>query len=432
MFVSEAILLIRLYNARIMPMLGENDCSILEGELWTDGERISYVGPARADMPEFDRELDLGGDLIIPGFKDAHTHIPMVFLRSFADGLPLQEWLFQQIFPREAKLYPEANYAFTRLGILELLSGGVTACFDMYYHRDAYVQAVLDSGFRSVLCGAVAAGDADWTVAERDFERYNSMGPLVGYRLGFHAEYTASEELLRYISELSHAHKAPVWTHNSETKSEYDGCIERHGMSPTRYFEKLGLHDYGGGGFHCVWFDEGDMEIFKNRGLWAVTCPASNAKLASGVAPLGSFMDRGIGLAVGTDGPSSNNALDMFREMYLACVLQKLRAEDAAACPARDILYAACSAGARAMGLPDCDSLAPGKYADLAVIDMSRPSMRPIIAPAENLVYSGSKDCVRLTMVAGRILYENGEFHVGESAERIIAEAEKYTRELTA
>ena len=105
MFVSEAILLIRLYNARIMPMLGENDCSILEGELWTDGERISYVGPARADMPEFDRELDLGGDLIIPGFKDAHTHIPMVFLRSFADGLPLQEWLFQQIFPREAKLY---------------------------------------------------------------------------------------------------------------------------------------------------------------------------------------------------------------------------------------------------------------------------------------------------------------------------------------
>ena len=424
--------MIRLYNARIMPMLGENDCSILEGELWTDGERISYVGPARADMPEFDRELDLGGDLIIPGFKDAHTHIPMVFLRSFADGLPLQEWLFQQIFPREAKLYPEANYAFTRLGILELLSGGVTACFDMYYHRDAYVQAVLDSGFRSVLCGAVAAGDADWTVAERDFERYNSMGPLVGYRLGFHAEYTASEELLRYISELSHAHKAPVWTHNSETKSEYDGCIERHGMSPTRYFEKLGLHDYGGGGFHCVWFDEDDMEIFKNRGLWAVTCPASNAKLASGVAPLGSFMGKGIGLAVGTDGPSSNNALDMFREMYLACVLQKLRAEDAAACPARDILYAACSASARAMGLPDCDSLAPGKYADLAVIDMSRPSMRPIIAPAENLVYSGSKDCVRLTMVAGRILYENGEFHVGESAERIIAEAEKYTRELTA
>lgn len=422
--------MIRLHNARIMPMLIPGDCSIVEGELWTEGGRISYVGPPREDMPAFEREIDLGGDLIIPGFKDAHTHNPMVFLRSFADGLPLHDWLFQQVFPREARLFPEAIYALTRLAVLELLSGGVTAAFDMYFYRDAYVQAVIDSGFRSILCGAVAAGDADWSVAARDFEKYNAMGPLVGYRLGFHAEYTASEELLRYISELAHTYKAEVWTHNSETKSEYEGCIERHGMSPTRYFDQLGLFDYGGGGFHCVWFDEGDMRIFRDRGLWAVTCPASNAKLASGVAPLSEFMDMGINLAIGTDGASSNNALDMFREMYLACVLQKLRREDAAACPAGDIIYAACSGGARAMGLPDCDSLAPGKWADLAVIDLSRPSMRPILAPAQNLVYSGSKDCVRLTMVAGRILYENGEFHVGDSVEHIIAEAEKYTKEL--
>lgn len=422
--------MIRLHNARIMPMLSPGDCSIVEGELWTEGGRISYVGPPREDMPAFEREIDLGGDLIIPGFKDAHTHNPMVFLRSFADGLPLHDWLFQQVFPREARLFPEAIYALTRLAVLELLSGGVTAAFDMYFYRDAYVQAVIDSGFRSILCGAVAAGDADWSVAARDFEKYNAMGPLVGYRLGFHAEYTASEELLRYISELAHTYKAEVWTHNSETKSEYEGCIERHGMSPTRYFDQLGLFDYGGGGFHCVWFDEGDMRIFRDRGLWAVTCPASNAKLASGVAPLSEFMGMGINLAIGTDGASSNNALDMFREMYLACVLQKLRREDAAACPAGDILYAACSGGARAMGLPDCDSLAPGKWADLAVIDLSRPSMRPILAPAQNLVYSGSKDCVRLTMVAGRILYENGEFHVGDSVEHIIAEAEKYTKEL--
>ena len=362
--------MIRLHNARIMPMLSPGDCSIVEGELWTDGGRISYVGTPREDMPAFEREIDLGGDLIIPGFKDAHTHNPMVFLRSFADGLPLHDWLFQQVFPREARLFPEAIYALTRLAVLELLSGGVTAAFDMYFYRDAYVQAVIDSGFRSILCGAVAAGDADWSVAARDFEKYNAMGPLVGYRLGFHAEYTASEELLRYISELAHTYKAEVWTHNSETKSEYEGCIERHGMSPTRYFDQLGLFDYGGGGFHCVWFDEGDMRIFRDRGLWSVTCPASNAKLASGVAPLSEFMDMGINLAIGTDGASSNNALDMFREMYLACVLQKLRREDAAACPAGDILYAACSGGARAMGLPDCDSLAPGKWADLAVIDL--------------------------------------------------------------
>ena len=304
--------MLRLYNARIMPMLSPGDCSILNGELWTDGERISYVGCARQDAPHFERELDLGGDLVIPGFKNAHTHNPMVFLRSFADGLPLHDWLFQQVFPREARLHPDAIYALTRLAILELLSGGVTAAFDMYFHRDAYVRAVIDSGFRSVLCGALSAGD-DWSVARRDFEKYNSMGPLVGYRLGFHAEYTASEELLRYISGLAHDYKAEVWAHNSETKTEYDGCIERHGMSPTRYFDSLGLFDYGGGGFHCVWFDEGDMQVFKDRGLWAVSCPASNAKLASGVAPLCEFLDRGINLALGTDGASSNNALDMFR-----------------------------------------------------------------------------------------------------------------------
>lgn len=424
--------MIRLYNARLMPMLSPEDCSIVEGELWTEGERIAYVGPARTDAPAFERELDLGGDLVIPGFKDAHTHVPMVFLRSFADDLPLHDWLERQIFPREARLYPEALYAFTRLGILELISGGVTAAFDMYFHRDAYVRAVLDSGFRSVLCGALSAGDADWDIAARDFEKYNAMGPLVGYRLGFHAEYTASEALLRRISGLAHELRAPVWAHNSETRTEYEGCIERHGLSPTRYFESLGLYDYGGGGFHCVWFDEGDMRVFRERGLWAVTCPASNAKLASGVAPLCEFMEAGVQLAVGTDGASSNNALDMFREMYLACVLQKLRREDAAACPAGHILYAACSGGARAMGLPDCDSLAPGKFADLAVIDLSRPSMRPILSPANNLVYSGSKDCVRLTMIAGRVVYEDGRFNVGESAERILAEAEKYTKELTA
>ena len=207
------------------------------------------------------------------------------------------------------------------------------------------------------------------------------------------------------------------------------GCYERHGMSPTAYFDSLGLFDYGGGGFHCVWCDENDMDIFKRRGLWAVTCPASNAKLASGVAPLGRLAARNIKLAVGTDGPASNNALDMFREMYLACVLQKLASGDAAACPAENMLYAACSAGARAMGLPDCDSLAPGKQADLAVIDLDRPGMRPIHDMAKNLVYAGTRDCVRLTMIAGRVVYENGEFP-GADAEEIYAGAEKYTKEI--
>ncbi len=420
--------MIRLYNALVMPMT--SDCSVFVGEVWTDGGKIAYAGPERRDaLPEFEREIDLSGALIIPGFKNAHAHSAMTFLRSYADDLPLQSWLYDKVFPLEARLTPEAVYAFTRLAILEYLSGGITASFDMYYHRDAYASANIDCGFRTVMCGALSAGQSAREAAD-DYKKFNSLHPLISYLPGVHAEYTADEKLLRGMSELVHELKAPFWTHNSETRSETDGCVERHGMTPTEYLDSLGLYDFGGGGFHCVWFSERDIEIFAQKKLWAVTCPASNAKLASGIAPLSRFEKHGVRLAVGTDGPASNNALDMFREMYLACVLQKLRLSDAAACPAENILYAACSGGARAMGLTNCDCLAEGKGADLAVIDMQRPNMRPVHDVAKNLVYAGSRDGVRLTMVAGRILYENGEFFVGEDPEKIYAEAEKYTKEL--
>ena len=407
-----------------------SDCSVFRGEVWTDGGRIAYAGAPRAgELPEFEREIDLNGDLVLPGFKNAHAHSAMTFLRSYADDLPLQSWLFDKVFPLEARLTPEAVYAFTRLAVLEYLSGGITANFDMYFHRDAYARANIDCGFRTVICGALSAGDKI-SVAADDYAKFNALDPLISYLPGVHAEYTADEKLLRGMSELVHELKSPFWTHNSETKSETDGCFERHGMSPTEYLDSLGLYDFGGGGYHCVWFSERDIEIFAEKGLWAVTCPCSNAKLASGIAPLERFEKRGVRLAVGTDGPASNNALDMFREMYLACVLQKLRLNDAAACPAENILLAACSGGARAMGLDGCDSLSEGKAADLAVISLHRPNMRPIHDVAKNLVYSGTRDNVRMTMVAGRILYENGEFHVGCDAEEIYAEAEKYTKEL--
>lgn len=420
--------MIRLHNALVMPMT--SDCSVFRGEVWTDGGRIAYAGAPRAgELPEFEREIDLNGDLVLPGFKNAHAHSAMTFLRSYADDLPLQSWLFDKVFPLEARLTPEAVYAFTRLAVLEYLSGGITASFDMYFHRDAYARANIDCGFRTVVCGALSAGDKI-SVASDDYAKFNALDPLISYLPGVHAEYTADEKLLRGMSELVHELKSPFWTHNSETKSETDGCFERHGMSPTEYLDSLGLYDFGGGGYHCVWFSERDIEIFAEKGLWAVTCPCSNAKLASGIAPLERFEKRGVRLAVGTDGPASNNALDMFREMYLACVLQKLRLNDAAACPAENILLAACSGGARAMGLDGCDSLAEGKAADLAVISLHRPNMRPIHDVAKNLVYSGTRDDVRMTMVAGRILYENGEFRVGCDAEEIYAEAEKYTKEL--
>ena len=418
--------MIRFHNGKVLTMNG--GAAVSEQEVWVDGSAISYVGPAKAEMPAFEREIDLNGNLLMPGFKNAHTHSAMTFCRSLADDVPLQPWLFEQIFPLEEKLTPERVYAFTRLAILEYLTSGITAAFDMYYYRDHGAQACIDSGFRYVLCGLTDPPE----VVEQDYLHFNSLHPLISLIPGMHAEYTANEEKYRVVHDLVHKYKTPFFTHNSETAGEVEGCIARHGMTPTEWFDSMGMFDYGGGGYHCVHFSEHDIEIFKKRGLWLVTNPASNAKLASGIAPLQKYMDAGLNLAIGTDGPSSNNALDMFREMYLACVLQKLQTMDAAACDAEKILTAATVGGARAMGLSDCDCIAEGKQADLIVIDMLRPSMRPIINIPKNLVYSGSKDCVKMTMIAGKVLYENGEFFIGEDPAKIYETVEAEVKKMLA
>jgi len=316
--------------------------------------------------------------------------------------------------------------------VLEYLTSGITASFDMYFHNDAYTAANVEYGFRTVMCGAINDFDKRPEKLEDDFLKYNAAGELVSYILGFHAEYTTSRPVLEYVASLAKKYRAPVWTHNSETKAEVEGCIGRCGMTPTGLFDSLGIYDYGGGGFHCVWLSEHDIDIFRRRGLYVVTNPSSNVKLASGLAPLCEVLRAGVGLAVGTDGPASNNALDMFREMYLAAVLPKVRSMDAAAMDASDILKAACSTGAKAMGLPDCDSIAPGKRADLVLLDTQRPNMQPEHNLVKNIVYAGSKENVRLTMVNGRVLYENGEFFVGEDPEKVYAEANRLAKEITA
>ena len=220
--------------------------------------------------------------------------------------------------------------------------------------------------------------------------------------------------------------------HLCETESEVKGCIERWGMTPPQLLDSIGMFAYGGGGFHCVWMSDEDIELFARKQLWAVTNPGSNAKLASGIAPLDRLAAAGIPMAIGTDGAASNNALDMFREMYLASVLQKIANKDAAAGSADRVLEMACAGGAGAMGLHDADDIAPGKLADLVVIDLHRPNMQPLNNIARNIVYSGSKENVRMTMVNGRILYENGEFFIGEAPEEIYEKADRLMEKVCA
>ncbi len=413
--------MIRFYNGRVLRFGG--GMRMTEDEVWTDGGRIAHVGPKPETLPVFEREIDLKGDLLLPGFKDAHTHTAMTFLRSFADDMPLQDWLYQQVFPHEAKLTPDMVYTFARLGIMEYLSSGITASFDMYVKNDAYAAANIDSGFRTVICSGLNNFDKDPGDIEREYLKFDALHELVSYRLGIHAEYTTSPERMRYMAELAHQYHEPCFTHLCETKAEVEGCVERYGMTPPQLLDSIGFFDYGGGGFHCVWMSEEDIRLFAEKKLWAVTNPCSNLKLASGVAPLDRLAAAGVPLAIGTDGAASNNALDFFREMYLASVLQKVKYEDAAAGGADRVLEMACVGGARAMGLSDCDDIAPGKCADLVVLNLRRPNMQPLHNIPRNVVYAGSKENVRLTMVAGRVLYENGEFFIGEEPEKIYERA---------
>lgn len=475
---------IRLYNARILTM--EKDRPVFKGEIWVKDEKIVYVGevhpsgrlglaaqpsgylgsaghpsgnlgsagghppencettklPAGA-FPEissgqeqgtkdilWDKELDCNGNLLMPGFKNAHTHSAMTFLRSYADDVPLQQWLNEKVFPVESKLTGEDIYHLTRLAVLEYLTSGITAIFDMYLKPEETAQACMDTGMRCVLTSGLNDFTSSVEQQEAEYRKWNGKHPLISYRLGFHSEYTCSRELLEGVAGLAHQYKAPVYTHLAETKKEVEGCRERYGTTPAVFLDSLGLFDYGGGGYHCVHMTREDIEVFKKHGMYVVTNPASNVKLASGIAPIAEYVRQGIPVAIGTDGPASNNCLDMFREMFLVSGLSKIREEDASSLDAGEVLRMATVSGAGAMGLEGGDFLAAGKLADMILVDLHQPNMQPIHNIPKNLVYSGSKANVCMTMVNGRIRYQDGKFDVGESIEAIYVKCEDIVKRI--
>lgn len=418
---------IRLYNARILTM--EKDRPVFTGEVWIRNEKIAYVADDReleeewkkSEFPRiaWDIELDCRGNLLMPGFKNAHTHSGMTFLRSYADDVPLQEWLNEKVFPMEAKLTGEDIYELTRLAVLEYLTSGITSIFDMYLTPDTVAEACLDMGMRCVLVSGLNDFSSSVEQVEQEYLKWNKRNSLISYQLGFHAEYTCSKELLNKVAALAHRYRAPVYAHIAETKTEVEQCRQRYGMTPAVLLDSLGMFEFGGGGYHCVHMTPEDMDVFRKRRMHVITNPGSNTKLASGIAPISEFVRRKIPVAIGTDGPASNNCLDMFREMFLVTGLSKLREQDAASMDAMQVLRMATVHGARAMRLNRADVLAKGKLADIIMIDLHQPNMQPLHNIPKNLVYSGSKANVCMTMVNGKILYRNGEFNVGEDPEEI-------------
>ncbi len=429
---------IRLYNAKILTM--EKNRDVFRGEIWIKNEKIVYVVDqeelnqewTKADIPRiaWDMELDCKENLLMPGFKDAHTHSGMTFLRSYVDDVPLQQWLNEKVFPLEEKLTGEDIYELTRLAVMEYVTSGITSIFDMYLKPDHTADACMDTGMRCVLVSGLNNFTSSIEKMEEEYLKWNKKSSLISYQLGFHAEYTCSKELLCNVSTLAHKYRAPVYTHLAENQREVEECKARYGMTPVVFLDSLGMFEFGGGGFHCVHVTEQDMDTLRLRRMYVITNPASNLKLASGIAPVAEFERRRIPVAIGTDGPGSNNCLDMFREMFLVSALSKIREQDAASLDAARVLRMATVHGAKAMRLKNCDTLAKGKQADIVMIDLHQPNMQPTHNLPKNLVYSGSKSNVLMTMVAGKILYRNGEYNIGESPERIYEKCGRIVKRL--
>ena len=400
----------RFHNARILTMKPGQD--VFLGEVHVTDSRITYVGSV-TNGGTFDTDIDCNGNLLMPGFKNAHTHSGMSLLRSLADDKPLHAWLNEDIFPVEARLTGEDIYWASQLSALEYLTSGITACFDMYMEQEWVARAMNDMGFRCVQTGGVNDFSKDVRWIDYMYNKYNQPDSLQSYQLGFHAEYTTNINNLKTIASVVSKNHAPLYVHACETEEEVKGCLQRYGKTPIAFLDSLGLFDYGGGIYHGVHMSEADYEVMTRRKLYLITNPGSNTKLASGIAPVNEYMRRGIPVAIGTDGPASNNCLDFFREMFLVTGLAKLHDQDAAALDAREVLTMATVNGARAMHLNDCETLSSGQKADMIMLDLWQPNMQPLNNIAKNIVYSGSKQNVIMTMINGRILYQNGQFSCG-------------------
>ncbi|MDR3318860.1 MAG: amidohydrolase [Clostridiales bacterium] len=410
--------------------------AVVRGEVHIEGGRIVYAGVARTNAaPKYSRQIDMKDGYLIPGFKNCHTHSAMTALRGLGEDLPLLKWLNDCVFPLEAKLTPEDVYWGTKLAILEYVRGGTTAISDMYFFEDEIARAVTESGFKCVAVGSAMdiSKDAEGQLAEIEalFLKYGRADANFSFRLGHHAEYTASDTLLKGMAYLVNKYKAPIYHHLSESRGEVEGCAARTGLTPPLRLAELGLYNYGGAGYHCINLTDADVVVMKKFGVAVVSCPMSNLKVA-GIAPIWRYRNAGLEIAVGTDGAASANTLDMFQETRLLSALQKGVLSQSEVMGAELSLLAAVSTGARVLGLHDCDGIQAGKTADLALIDVNSPQMQPASNPLCDIVYSARPENVRLTMVNGKILYEDGDYKINEAPERIYAEVKKIVKRIRA
>lgn len=407
----------------------------VSGDLLFDDGRILYVGD-RYEGP-YDVRLPGTGKLLLPGLINAHTHSGMSIFRSLSDDVDLMVFLAERVWPREIQMSGDDVYAGSLLSSIEMLKSGVTTYVDMYFFEDDLRRAAVDSGARAIITPTVidvptwTSGLGTW---ERQLERalafcqeWEGYEGRIHTGVGPHAPYTVSLDALSYIARETHALGRPVNIHLVETEGERESFNSQHGRSTAHALEEIGFFNGPVIAAHSVWIDEGDIEIYARKRVGVAHCPQSNAKLAAGVAPVVAMLRGGLSVGLGTDGASTNNNHDMWEEIRLAPLLQKVVSGDPKQLPASEALWMATRLGAQAVHRPDIGVLRDGRLADIVMLNIEDTLAVPVFSPQtyiSHAVYSFGAQLVDSVWVQGRQVVKSGEvLTLDEAAVRSSAQA---------
>lgn len=401
-----------------------------------DAGIIEYIG-TEAPEKDYGRTYEGRGRLLMSGFYNSHGHSPMSLMRGYGENMALQDWLNKKIFPFEDKLTGEAVYWATLLTMAESMRFGIVSTSDMYYFIDDMVRATSEAGMKANISRAIVNfGDGDvWKLPsmqemKRTFEAYhNTEDGRIKMDVSIHAEYTSNPLTVREVSLYGKEVGARMHIHVSETESEHAECKRKYSLTTLQYFDSLGALDIPATAAHCVWIEGDDFDVLKEKNVTVASNPISNMKLASGVCNVPELLKRDINVAIGTDSVASNNSLNFFEEMKVFAMASKMMYRDPTAVTPTQTLRAATRGGALGQGREDCGLIKEGFKADLIVLDIDTPNMYPVHDMKNNLVYSASGTDVLLTMVDGKVLYENGEYMTID-IEKTVREAEIHTRKI--
>ena len=411
-----------------------DDYTVKEADIAVKDTEILAIGHIPADF-KADRTVDGSNHFAAPGFVNGHTHASMTMLRSYGDDMELMDWLNNRIWPTEAKMVEKDIRVGGELALLEMIKTGTTAYADMYGpHMESVIEATIKAGIRGVIArGAIGLFPAGRQILEDNvqlFENYHGAGDgLITIMMGVHAPYTCPPEFCEYARELAVKHQIPIHIHMNETQAEIKQIQEQYGKRPFKYIEDTGLFELPAIAAHCVWLDDEDIAIMKKHNISAIHNPGSNMKLASGVSPVPRLLKEGINVALGTDGASSNNNLDMLEEVRLAAMLHKVNELDPLAVPAKVALQLGTENGAKALLLDKVGKLTPGYKADIVLYDMNRADWCPRHDLVSLLVYSASSSSVDAVICDGKVIMEKGEVLTLDE-ERILHEAQETAMDL--